>query len=180
VVDVVLAQNTNGCGSLVGTKVTLLNPLAQPVCVGQKAICYLDSIIPINPQPFNPPDCNQTYPTDSEFVMYVLQASFRPVCILTDIDLVECPVSETRAVDCYEFLGGDQIYCNGIEDEWMEYNLCWKSRQFYFESAWSKECVSVGECNSSGTGAGDPPVDACNGEYQGIECEFQFGTGCPL
>jgi hypothetical protein len=106
--------------------------------------------------------CNQSCPTEVWQTHVVLQASFRPLCVVTWVSLIECCDSHEESIDCrlVETDDNNQCYCyyeiecDKITDDWVEYDICVKDRVIYLQASYSEEMAWEAPCNPDGKPGG--------------------------
>jgi hypothetical protein len=180
----VLASGADQCGQLVGRTVFIENPLNQPLCAGQYAVTYLRMITGSAVEQW----CDWNCISSGVQWHIVLQASFRPLCIVTWVSLIECTDNETEDITCtISETGGDprcycdyEITCDPITDDWTEYNICVKDRQIWLQSAWSTEKAWEEECYADnipgGSGGGGSGDSDCYDAVRPIDCYGSSAT----
>jgi hypothetical protein len=176
----ILGDNADQCGTVTGSNVIIENPLNQPMCTGQYAVTYLRSVIPTGSEDW----CDRTCISDGTQFHVVLQGSFRPLCVVTWVSLIECTEMQKETIDCELVTTGDhdpaqcycdyEIVCEPICDDWVEYDICVKDRQIWLESAWSTEKAWEYRCKDDGTPGGQAlggsKLSDCYGAVRPIDC----------
>jgi hypothetical protein len=161
----ILGSYADQCGTIIGSIVGLDNPMNHPLCAGAYAFTYLRIIIPLSYETW----CDRNCPSEGFQWHCILQASYKPIGVVTCVDLLECSDYHTEDITCklvpdpapsYDHSKCYCYYtidCDQIIDDWVEYDIKVKDRQIYLDAAFSTEATWTGPCVSNNVPGG--PVE---------------------
>jgi len=184
----IMGDGTDLCDTVVGSQVIVENILNQPLCQGQLCISYMRTLAPLGSEYW----CGQVCPTSSLQTHVVLQATFRPLNVVTWVELIECvEQDDEQTVDCTltGYLAGAGCYCthnfeiscSDLTEDWVEYDICVKDRQIWLQTGWSDEKAWSYQCQDDGAvggqAQGGSPLSDGNSGIRPIDC-YDINVPC--